>query len=82
MQTIYHVNCDNDLGEFFFNDKFEMLSYWDSNDASWRGEYMNPLLEQLGFKVKKLSPKDKRVWDIVKNTLIKCGVDEESLNYV
>lgn len=82
MKILYYVCCDSDLGEFFFDDKFEVITYWSSNDASWRSEYMDPLLFALGFKKVSIKPKDPRVWDTVKATLMECGYSEEDLESV
>ena len=53
MSTIYHVILDDDdVGEVegFYKDG-ELLSTWCANDARWRNEYMDSLLDSLGFTV-------------------------------
>jgi hypothetical protein len=44
--------CDDEVGEVqaFFKDG-ELLAAWSSNDANWRSEYMDPLLEELGWEI-------------------------------
>lgn len=55
MLTIYHVSlCDDEVGEVegFFDESGSLLATWSLNDANWRGEYQNSLLEALGIQVK------------------------------
>lgn len=61
-KIVYTYYYDGDAGEIdaFFNEKFKLLEYWSCNDALWRTEYMNPLLETLGIEVKPLPEKQ---WD-------------------
>jgi len=58
-KIIYTYYYDGDAGEMdaFFNEKFKLLEYWSCDDANWRSEYMNPLLETLGIEVKHLPEK-------------------------
>ncbi len=54
LKKLYFVNVDNDdVGEVegFFDERGSHLASWSVNDASWRGEYMNRLLQALGFAV-------------------------------
>lgn len=60
MKIIYCIYISNDdLGEIqVFADKDgKILASWHLNDASWRGEYMDRLLEKLGYEVKHRAPK-------------------------
>lgn len=43
---IFHVYSERYEAEAFFVNG-EMLHYWHCNDANWRPEYMNPLIEKL-----------------------------------
>ena len=55
MTTIYHVwiEDDNDLGEYdaFFDEEGNFIHGWDGNDANYRNEYMDPLMQALGVTV-------------------------------
>jgi len=61
-KIVYTYYYDGDAGEMnaFFDEKFKLLEYWSCDDANWRSEYMNPLLEILGIVVKHLPEKQ---WD-------------------
>lgn len=59
MEKIFHVYLEDYEGEFWFNNKGEFLQGWACNDANWRSEYMNPLLESLGFEVVSIYEPDK-----------------------
>jgi hypothetical protein len=76
MKKIYHAFCEI-FGEqdFFFNEDFKLIHWWDKNDATWREEYMNPLMEKLGIKINNIELTDKRVYSIIKDVLISCGAD-------
>lgn len=50
-RVIYHVRDDENGLEAFFTEYGAYLHGWHENDANWRNEYMNPLLNSLGFKV-------------------------------
>jgi len=70
MKTITHICLgDNDVGdvEGFFDEAGNLIHSWAMNDASWRSEYMDPLLEKLGIRVvggdsKELEAKLKEHW--------------------
>lgn len=49
-KTLYLVTVENYQG--MFDNKNKLLSYWHNNDASWREEYFDDLMHQLGFTVK------------------------------
>lgn len=52
---IYHVILeDDDVGECegFYAEDEKLITQWSLNDAHWRGEYMESLLEYLGAVVK------------------------------
>ena len=56
MKKIYYVYDEGDCEmygetEGFFDEKGTLLQWWCCNDANWRSEYMDPLLEALGFNV-------------------------------
>jgi hypothetical protein len=36
--------------EAAFDEKGEMIHYWSCNDATWRGEYFEPLFEHFGIE--------------------------------
>ena len=52
MKTIYLVG-DEEEGEVegMFDDKGNIIHCWTCNDANWRNEYFDPLMEALGIKV-------------------------------
>lgn len=78
MKTIYHVNVEV-FGEqdFFFDDDGKLIHWWDRNDADYRNEYMDPLMKELGIKVKSGNWSDKRFKSQIKEILIDCGASEE-----
>lgn len=53
MKTLYHVRIDEDEIEGFFDEDGDLMGAWCLNDARWRNEYMNPLLNSLGYQVEK-----------------------------
>lgn len=54
MKTIYIIGIEDEVGEVegAFDDKGELLDTWCRNDATWRHEYFNGLMETLGIDVK------------------------------
>lgn len=49
---IYYTRYEDEWeAEGFFDDSGTLLAAWHANDASWRSEYMDSLLEALGFTV-------------------------------
>lgn len=53
MRTFYLVSVTSDeVGEVqgFFEDG-KLVHSWDCNDGNWRGEYFDPILEELGAEV-------------------------------
>lgn len=58
MKTIYIIFSEGKAGEcqIVFNDKLKVMDGWSCNDATWRGEYFNGLLEDFGVKVKSSHP--------------------------
>lgn len=44
---------ENALGEYeaFFDDNKKFLAGWSLNDAQWRDEYMDGLMQALGYEV-------------------------------
>lgn len=81
MKKIYYVYSDL-CGEYdiFFDAKFKLITYWHSNDASWRPEYMGSLLKALGAEVIDLDYHDKRVFKRVKQIHLDGGCSEEELD--
>jgi hypothetical protein len=51
MSVLFHVYLEDYEAELWFDNKGDYLYGWACNDANWRGEYMNPLMERLGFSV-------------------------------
>jgi hypothetical protein len=52
MTKVFYVYYEDEWeAEGFFDANGRLLACWSRNDADWRSEYMNPLLEELGFKV-------------------------------
>lgn len=54
LRTIKHVYlCDDDTGEVegMFDENGKLLGAWSCNDGSWRGEYFDNFLLELGIKV-------------------------------
>lgn len=46
---VYTERCGETEG--VFNEAGECIHYWWCNDANWRGEYFNPMFEELGIKI-------------------------------
>ncbi len=78
MKKIYHINVSV-IGEqdFFFDSKGKILAYWDCNDANYRSEYMNPLLNKLGYEVIESEWNDKRFLPSIKEALSYQGVTDQ-----
>lgn len=51
MTTIYFAQYDGFEVEGFYNEAGELLHTWCCNDATWRSEYLNPLMTKLGITV-------------------------------
>lgn len=68
MVTIYSVYIEDcDFGgevEGMIDESGKVLGFWFSNDASWRDEYFNGFMEELGIKV--VTPSDKQRPKLVK----------------
>lgn len=66
---LYHVvleaTCE---AEAWFDESGKLLAGWTMNDAHWRGEYMNPLLEALGYNIKQVYETDFGVEEVVDGT--------------
>lgn len=78
MKTINHV-CywDGDIGgyDFFYDSKWNLLSWWGQGDAEYRPEYMNGLFKALGFKVVSIdTEKNRRALRLVKVLLKKHSI--------
>lgn len=52
-KTIYHYEWQG-MRDVFFDEKFNLLTCWDLNDAHYRHEYMSPLFAKLGYVVEDL----------------------------
>ena len=52
MKKLTHYYTDR-IGEAegFFDDEGNLLTAWSCNNVSWPDEYMDSLLEKLGYKV-------------------------------
>jgi hypothetical protein len=52
MKICYYAFFE-DLGEVdaFFDEKLDLISWWDCNDANFRPEYMNSLFSHFGVKM-------------------------------
>lgn len=67
MTIIYHIAyCDEYEADAFFDTKHKLLAAWSMNDANWRSEYMNPLLEALGVEVVQIEEEDLEYKSLVK----------------
>lgn len=59
MTKLIHLSyCDEYEAEGFFTESGELLQAWSLNDANWRSEYMDPLLQALGFEVERIYDND------------------------
>lgn len=81
MKKLYHVYTTwfGEM-EFFFDGRGKLLHYWALNDANWRSEYMDPLMEALGYQVHSVEATDPRFEKKVKDVLIEMGATEEDFN--
>lgn len=57
---LYHVFTE-DYGEWdvFFDGADNIVTYWHCNDANWRPEYMNPLVEYFSGRINEISSDSK-----------------------
>ena len=52
MPKIIHVwYCDDFEADGFFTEEGEIICAWSNNDAMWRSEYMDSLINKLGFEI-------------------------------
>ena len=54
MTTIHFIDLvSDDVGEVqgFLSADGELLHMWSTNDANYRGEYIDPLLRALGYEI-------------------------------
>ena len=51
MKILFLVYCTTDEAEGMFNEDGDMLDFWFHNDAMWRKEYYQNLMNALGFEV-------------------------------
>jgi len=79
-KKIYLVDLPDDMGELWLDENKEPLDWIHCNDANWRDEYQNFIIEYLGGELIDLHPdiseEDKEllcegdckemIWDIVK----------------
>ena len=54
MTTLYVVYSGGECGELqgVFTEREDLLHFWSCNDATWREEYFNGLMEKIGFTTK------------------------------
>ncbi len=71
MKTIYHISIAE--YDFFFDAKGEHLAHWYLNDADYRNEYMDTLMESLGIKVEGAEWDDERFKKQVVKILVNDG---------
>lgn len=59
MKTIYIIYSEGEAGEcdIVFDSNLKVIDGWSCNDATWRGEYFDGLMKQLGIIVKSSHPK-------------------------
>jgi hypothetical protein len=58
MKKIFHIYTErNGEMDWFFDEEFNVITYWYQNDANWRGEYMRPLLRYLGGEIIEVTEK-------------------------
>lgn len=58
MKILYLSYCDEFEADGFFTEDGEVIHGIDNSDASWSGEYMNPLLAKLGIEVEHTERED------------------------
>lgn len=51
MKPVYYYYCEDAEVDSFYDETGQLLDFWSCNDANWRQEYMNGLLESLGYTV-------------------------------
>ena len=53
-KVIYSVRCEDDYGEYegMIDEDGNILDIWSNNDATWRDEYFNGFMAELGITVK------------------------------
>ena len=66
---VYHVVLEESAeAEAWFDESGVLLAGWTKNDAHWRGEYMDPLLEALGHEIQGVYEIDYDVEEVVDGT--------------
>jgi hypothetical protein len=53
MKKLFIMYCEDDRGEYelWFNDNDVLIGGYFCNDAQWRGEYFDGMMEDLGIDV-------------------------------
>lgn len=53
MKKLYLVGSEGECGEIqgMFTDGCLLLDFWSCNDADWRTEYFNGVMNELGYEV-------------------------------
>lgn len=78
-KTIYIIYTEA-CGEnnIVFDDKFKVITAWSCNDATWRDEYFQPLMDYLGVKVLENLPESVDEDKLIKQALYdEMGLEEE-----
>ena len=55
MKPVYVVSIEDDeVGEVqgMFDEDFKLIDYWSLNDANWRSEYFEGILNHFGYEGK------------------------------
>ena len=64
MKTLYIVRSEEyEADGFFINGK--LVHWFFNNDAMWRSEYMNGLIEEMGWEVKEVSYSGSRLQEVL-----------------
>lgn len=59
MQNLYIVR--HKRKDYFFNDHFRIIEFWDNENYPYKAEYVGSLLYNVGFDVVRLNASDDRV---------------------
>lgn len=56
-KVLYLISLDNDMGELWLDENKKPLSWVHVNDAQWRDEYHNFIIDYLGGVIVDLYPR-------------------------
>lgn len=75
LKTIYCTStCRIGEADLFFDEDYNLLSWWACNDAMYRHEYMSELFEKLGYKVVDIDENIKEIKEAIEKVGEEYGI--------